>query len=167
MGEGQRERETQNPKQAPGSWVVSTEPDVGLELTNREIMTWAEVRRPTNWATQAPLIEHVLLFVLAQFFSRFISICLWRLCIIFKIFVHRTHEISLRGDRGLKPRAFPSELHQRYFISLSGSCATWAESNAGPIDGGGGSLHSFCRRFPVESLYMFTYIWNLKSPACV
>ena len=30
----QRERETQNPKQAPGS-----EPDVGLEPMNREIVT--------------------------------------------------------------------------------------------------------------------------------
>ena len=27
-----RERETQNPKQAPGSELVSTEPDAGLEL---------------------------------------------------------------------------------------------------------------------------------------
>ena len=36
-------------------WAVSTEPDVGLELTNREIMTWAEVGRLTDWATQAPL----------------------------------------------------------------------------------------------------------------
>ena len=35
-------------------WDVSTEPDVGLELTNREIMTWAEVRCLTNWATQVP-----------------------------------------------------------------------------------------------------------------
>ena len=34
--------------------MVSTEPDVGLELTNREIMTWAEVGRSTNWAIQAP-----------------------------------------------------------------------------------------------------------------
>ena len=33
-----RERETQNTKQAPGS-AVSTEPDMGLELTDREIMT--------------------------------------------------------------------------------------------------------------------------------
>ena len=35
------ERETRNPKQAPGSRLraVSTEPDVGLQLTNREIMT--------------------------------------------------------------------------------------------------------------------------------
>ena len=31
--------ETQNPKQASGSELVSTEPDVGLELTNRKIMT--------------------------------------------------------------------------------------------------------------------------------
>ena len=41
MGEGQRERETQNLKQAPGSELraVSTEPDVGLKPTDRKIMT--------------------------------------------------------------------------------------------------------------------------------
>ena len=41
MGEGQRERETQNPKQAPGSELStqSPTPGVGLELTDREIMT--------------------------------------------------------------------------------------------------------------------------------
>ena len=39
--ERERERETENPKQAPGSRLptVSTEPDVGFELTNREIVT--------------------------------------------------------------------------------------------------------------------------------
>ena len=37
---GQRERDTQNPKQAPGSELaVSTEPDTGLEPTNHEIMS--------------------------------------------------------------------------------------------------------------------------------
>ena len=36
-------------------WAVSTEPDAGLELMDREIMTWAEVDRLTDWATQAPL----------------------------------------------------------------------------------------------------------------
>ena len=36
-------------------WVVSTEPDTGLELTDSEIMTWAEVGRLTDRATQAPL----------------------------------------------------------------------------------------------------------------
>ena len=35
-------------------WAVSTEPNAGLELTNYEIMIWAEVGRLTNWATQAP-----------------------------------------------------------------------------------------------------------------
>ena len=35
----------------------SSEPDVGLELTNHKIMTWAEVRHSTNWATQAPLLS--------------------------------------------------------------------------------------------------------------
>ena len=41
MEEGQRERETQNPKQAPGSELqaVSTEPNAGLKLRNHEIMT--------------------------------------------------------------------------------------------------------------------------------
>ena len=41
MGEEQRERETQNPKQAPGLWLpaVSTEPDAGPKLMNCEIMT--------------------------------------------------------------------------------------------------------------------------------
>ena len=48
------ERETQNPKEAPDSRAVSTEPDAGLELTDREIMTWAKVRRSADWATQAP-----------------------------------------------------------------------------------------------------------------
>ena len=52
-GEGQRERETQSPKQAPGS-ELSAEPDVGLELTDCEIMTWAKAGRLTDWATQAP-----------------------------------------------------------------------------------------------------------------
>ena len=40
MGEGQRERETQNLKQAPGSEPSAPEPDAGLELTDREIVTW-------------------------------------------------------------------------------------------------------------------------------
>ena len=33
-------------------WAVSTEPDMGLELINHKIMTWADVRRLTDWATQ-------------------------------------------------------------------------------------------------------------------
>ena len=32
-------------------WAVRTEPD----FTSCEIMTWAEVGRSTDWATQAPL----------------------------------------------------------------------------------------------------------------
>ena len=36
-------------------WAVSTEPDTGLELTNREIMAWAKVGHLSDWATQVPL----------------------------------------------------------------------------------------------------------------
>ena len=38
-GGAERERETQNLKQAPGSKLSAQSPDVGLELTNCEIMT--------------------------------------------------------------------------------------------------------------------------------
>ena len=47
-GEGQREGETQNPKLGSRLRAVSTEPDVGLKLRNREIMTRAEVRCLTD-----------------------------------------------------------------------------------------------------------------------
>ena len=36
-------------------WAVSTEPDMGLKLTDYEIMTWAKVGRLTDWATQVLL----------------------------------------------------------------------------------------------------------------
>ena len=40
LGEGQRERDTQKQKQASGSEAsISTEPDAGLKLTDREIVT--------------------------------------------------------------------------------------------------------------------------------
>ena len=47
VGERQRERETQNLKQASGS-ELSAQSHVGLELTNREIMTLAKVSCLTN-----------------------------------------------------------------------------------------------------------------------
>ena len=51
--EGQTEGNTES-EAGSRLWAVSPEPNVGLELTNREIMTWAEVRCSTDWATQAP-----------------------------------------------------------------------------------------------------------------
>ena len=64
----ERDRETENelrrsrkrqgyPEPEAGSrlWAVSTEPDMGLEPTNDEIMTWAKVGQLTDWATQVPL----------------------------------------------------------------------------------------------------------------
>ena len=35
----------------------SREPDAGLKVMNCEIITWAEVRHSSNWATQAPLSD--------------------------------------------------------------------------------------------------------------
>ena len=59
MNEGGAEREGDTESQAGSRlWDVSTEPDAGLELTSREIMTWAEVRSSTDWATQEPRKYH-------------------------------------------------------------------------------------------------------------
>ena len=55
MNRGGAEREGDTESET-GSilWAVSTELDVGLKLTDREIMTWAEVGHLTDQATQAP-----------------------------------------------------------------------------------------------------------------
>ena len=54
-GEAEREGDTES-EAGSRLWAVSTEPDAGLELTNCEIVTWAEVWRPTDWATQVPQV---------------------------------------------------------------------------------------------------------------
>ena len=54
-GEGQRERETQNPKQAPGS-ELSAQSLMGLKPTKHGIMTWAKEGRLTDRAS--PGVPH-------------------------------------------------------------------------------------------------------------
>ena len=54
-GGAEREGDTES-ETGSRLWAVSTEPDVGLELPDHEIMTWAEVGCLTDWATQAPPI---------------------------------------------------------------------------------------------------------------
>ena len=49
----EREGDTE-PEAGSRLWAVSTDPDAGLELTSREIMTWAKVGCLTDWATSAP-----------------------------------------------------------------------------------------------------------------
>ena len=52
-----REREGDTESEAGSRlWAISTEPDAGLELTDCEIMTWTEVVRSTDWATQVPWV---------------------------------------------------------------------------------------------------------------
>ena len=55
MEEGQREKEKQNPKQAPGSNLSAQSLTQGSNAQNRKIMTWAEVGSLTDWATQVLL----------------------------------------------------------------------------------------------------------------
>ena len=58
-GESEKEGDTES-EAGSRLWAVCKEPDAGLELTDGEIMTWAEVGRLTDWATQAPC--HLKLF---------------------------------------------------------------------------------------------------------
>ena len=79
--EGQRGIES---KAGSRFWVVSTEPDTGLEPTNREIKTWAEVGHLTNWATQTPLKISKLVkwnnLYNAIFREPIIDLCNWKHC---------------------------------------------------------------------------------------
>ena len=60
MNGGGAEREGDTELEAGSRlWAISPEPDAGLELTVREIVTWAEVGRSTDWATQAPQIMNI------------------------------------------------------------------------------------------------------------
>ena len=49
-----RGRERRGQRIQSGLCTDSSKSSVGLELTNCEVMTWAEVRRSTDWATHVP-----------------------------------------------------------------------------------------------------------------
>ena len=60
VSKGGAEREGDTESEAGSRfWAVSTEPDAGLKLKNHDIMTQAEVRGLTTWATQVPLFYFV------------------------------------------------------------------------------------------------------------
>ena len=55
MSRGGAEREEDTESEAGSRlWAVSPELDAGLELTDRESMTWVEVWGLADWATEAP-----------------------------------------------------------------------------------------------------------------
>ena len=57
MNGGGAEREGDTELEAGSRlWAIRPEPDAGLELTDCEIVTWAEVGGLTDWATQAPRV---------------------------------------------------------------------------------------------------------------
>ena len=58
-GGAKREGNTES-KAGSKLWAVNTEPDAGLELTNGEIMTWAEVGCLTDWAIRVLQESYVI-----------------------------------------------------------------------------------------------------------
>ena len=61
-GEGQRKRETQKPKQVPGSELYQHRAGCGARTHEREIMTGDEVGCSTDWATWVPQCKVILRF---------------------------------------------------------------------------------------------------------
>ena len=59
-GGAEREGDTE-PEAGSRLWADSTEPDAGLEPTDRKLMTWADVGHLTDWATQAPPKREVII----------------------------------------------------------------------------------------------------------
>ena len=56
-GEGaEREGDTES-ETGSRLWAISPEPDTRLELTDREIVTWAEVGRLTDWAALISILK--------------------------------------------------------------------------------------------------------------
>ena len=53
-GGAEREGDTES-ETGSRLWAISPEPNAGLELTDREIVTWVKLGHLTDWATQAPL----------------------------------------------------------------------------------------------------------------
>ena len=69
VSKGGTERKTKNLKKAPGSKLSAQS-----ELTNPEIMIWAEVGGLTDWATQVPLF---LVFVCKPFLPWLFLVCVF------------------------------------------------------------------------------------------
>ena len=66
-GGAEREGDTES-ETGSRLWAISPEPDAGLKLMDREIVTWAEVGRLTDWATQAPLDEFLNTLIFQSLF---------------------------------------------------------------------------------------------------
>ena len=62
-GGSEREGDTES-ETGSRLWAVSTEPDAGLKLTDREIMTWAEVG-PLNQLSHPGAPEELILNMVA------------------------------------------------------------------------------------------------------
>ena len=98
MSRGGSEREGDTESEAGSRlWAVSTEPDMGLEPTDRETMAWAEVRRSTDWATQAP--QYVFFYLCWFIFEK---VCEWRRVRERKRIRGRLHAVSIEPDMVLK-----------------------------------------------------------------
>ena len=75
--EREREERERHTESEAGSrlWAVSTEPDAGLKLTNREIMTWAEVGWLSHQLSHsgAPLLPCNITWNLELWYLKFCS----------------------------------------------------------------------------------------------
>ena len=82
LREKEQKQEEDRGREREADSLLSREPDAGLDPTwsqDPEIMTWAEGRHFTDWATQAPLQFQLLLKVYSKLKTmRFSTFSLWR-----------------------------------------------------------------------------------------
>ena len=91
-GRAEREGDTES-EAGSRSWAVGTEPDAGLELTSCEIMAWAEVRRSTDSATQAPPLQEFLNIVTIILSVQLYIICFTSIFQLFAIIIVKGHVV--------------------------------------------------------------------------
>ena len=133
-GGAEREGDTES-ETGPRLWAVSTQPDVGLELTDHKIMTWVEVGCLTNRVTQAPLDWFLKYWFPGLTFGHSDSICL-RLGNLFFFFLIKNF---LGGSHIADPWTSPwvfldcfkltskQPKSRGTWVAQSVKCLTWAQ----------------------------------------
>ena len=106
MNGGGAEREGDTESEAGSRlWAVSTQPDTGLEPTNSEIMTWAEVGCSTDWATQVPCIVLLLILFYREDHRNNMKdgMCIhWHTCLMYKILYNSKRKNTVTSHKKWK-----------------------------------------------------------------